>query len=177
MDHVVMNNGLPVQQGLYDPRNEKDACGIGFIVNINGEPSHEIITKGHSDPHQSDASRRVRLRSGNRRWRGHPDSDSGQVLPPRMRKARLHVAAGRRVRRRHGVSAGRAHAATRLRRHSRAHCRRRRADGPRLARHSGRWRRDRPRGPREPALHRAGFHPLCAPGWIRRRSSASSTSS
>ena len=46
MDQVVMHNGLPVQQGLYDPLNEKDACGIGFIANINGEPSHEIITKG-----------------------------------------------------------------------------------------------------------------------------------
>jgi glutamate synthase domain-containing protein 2/glutamate synthase domain-containing protein 1/glutamate synthase domain-containing protein 3 len=46
MDHVVNNNGLPVAQGLYDPKNEKDACGIGFIVNIDGEPSHEIITKG-----------------------------------------------------------------------------------------------------------------------------------
>ncbi|HYP05375.1 MAG TPA: glutamate synthase large subunit [Bryobacteraceae bacterium] len=46
MDHVVNNIGLPVAQGLYDPRNEKDACGIGFIVNIDGEPSHEIITKG-----------------------------------------------------------------------------------------------------------------------------------
>ena len=46
MDHVVNNNGLPVAQGLYDPQNEKDACGIGFIANIDGEPSHEIITKG-----------------------------------------------------------------------------------------------------------------------------------
>jgi glutamate synthase (NADPH) large chain len=46
MDQAVTPNGLPIQQGLYDPRNEKDACGIGFIVNINGEPSHEIITKG-----------------------------------------------------------------------------------------------------------------------------------
>lgn len=31
---------------LYDPRNEHDACGVGFIVNIRGEKSHEIITKG-----------------------------------------------------------------------------------------------------------------------------------
>ena len=38
--------GLPVEQGLYDPRNEHDACGIGFVVNINGEKSHEIIQKG-----------------------------------------------------------------------------------------------------------------------------------
>ncbi len=31
---------------LYDPRNEHDACGIGFIVNIRGEKSHMIIKKG-----------------------------------------------------------------------------------------------------------------------------------
>ncbi|HEY6393357.1 MAG TPA: glutamate synthase large subunit [Bryobacteraceae bacterium] len=37
---------LPVEQGLYDPRNEHDACGIGFLVNIKGEQSHEIILKG-----------------------------------------------------------------------------------------------------------------------------------
>ncbi|HWY48222.1 MAG TPA: glutamate synthase large subunit, partial [Bryobacteraceae bacterium] len=38
--------GLPVEQGLYDPRNEHDACGIGFVVNIQGEQSHDIILKG-----------------------------------------------------------------------------------------------------------------------------------
>ncbi len=38
--------GLPVAQGLYDPRNEHDACGIGFVVNTKGEQSHEIILKG-----------------------------------------------------------------------------------------------------------------------------------
>ncbi|MFA6468777.1 MAG: glutamate synthase large subunit [Bacteroidota bacterium] len=31
---------------LYDPRNEHDACGIGFVVNIKGERSHKIIAKG-----------------------------------------------------------------------------------------------------------------------------------
>jgi glutamate synthase (NADPH) large chain len=31
---------------LYDRRNEHDACGIGFIVNIRGERSHDIIKKG-----------------------------------------------------------------------------------------------------------------------------------
>src|SRR5581483_1178038 len=38
--------GLPKAQGLYDPRNERDACGIGFVANIKGEKSHEIIVKG-----------------------------------------------------------------------------------------------------------------------------------
>ena len=35
-----------VRQGLYDPRNEHDACGVGFIVNIKGRKSHDIIGQG-----------------------------------------------------------------------------------------------------------------------------------
>jgi glutamate synthase (NADPH/NADH) large chain len=38
--------GKPRAQGLYDPRLERDACGIGFIVNIKGVASHDIIVKG-----------------------------------------------------------------------------------------------------------------------------------
>jgi glutamate synthase domain-containing protein 2/glutamate synthase domain-containing protein 1/glutamate synthase domain-containing protein 3 len=38
--------GLPKAQGLYDPRNEHDACGIGFVANLSGEKSHDIILKG-----------------------------------------------------------------------------------------------------------------------------------
>jgi glutamate synthase (NADPH/NADH) large chain len=37
---------LPRPQGLYDPRNEHDSCGMGFVVNLNGQKSHEIIRKG-----------------------------------------------------------------------------------------------------------------------------------
>lgn len=32
--------------GLYDPRNEHDACGVGFIVNMKGVKSHQIVTDG-----------------------------------------------------------------------------------------------------------------------------------
>src|SRR4051795_184502 len=39
-------NGLPERQGLYNPENEHDACGIGFIANIKGQKSHDIIEKG-----------------------------------------------------------------------------------------------------------------------------------
>ncbi len=39
-------NQLPNAQGLYDPANEHDACGIGFVANIKGEPSHDIVLKG-----------------------------------------------------------------------------------------------------------------------------------
>jgi glutamate synthase domain-containing protein 2/glutamate synthase domain-containing protein 1/glutamate synthase domain-containing protein 3 len=38
--------GLPQPQGLYDPRNEHDACGIGFVANVSGVRSHDIILKG-----------------------------------------------------------------------------------------------------------------------------------
>jgi glutamate synthase (NADPH/NADH) large chain len=36
----------PPEQGLYDPRNEHDACGIGFVVHIKGRKSHEIVRNG-----------------------------------------------------------------------------------------------------------------------------------
>src|SRR5579872_5486225 len=42
----IPTGGLPPAQGLYDPQNERDACGIGFVANIEGRKSHEIITKG-----------------------------------------------------------------------------------------------------------------------------------
>ena len=38
--------GLPVRDGLYDPANEHDACGVGFVVNLRGEQSHAIVKSG-----------------------------------------------------------------------------------------------------------------------------------
>jgi glutamate synthase (NADPH/NADH) large chain len=38
--------GLPPAAGLYDPGHERDACGIGFVANIKGTKSHDIILKG-----------------------------------------------------------------------------------------------------------------------------------
>ena len=35
----------PSRQGLYDPANEHDACGLGFIAHIKGEKRHAIITQ------------------------------------------------------------------------------------------------------------------------------------
>src|SRR5581483_1970670 len=40
------SKGLPPAQGLYDPRFEHDACGIGFVASIKGHKSHDIILKG-----------------------------------------------------------------------------------------------------------------------------------
>ncbi|GGA98570.1 glutamate synthase [Brucella endophytica] len=38
--------GLPGPQGLYDPRNEHDACGVGFIAQMKGVKSHQIVKDG-----------------------------------------------------------------------------------------------------------------------------------
>ncbi|MES2553822.1 MAG: glutamate synthase subunit alpha, partial [Pseudomonadota bacterium] len=39
-------SSMPEQQGLYNPSNEHDACGVGFIANIKGKKSHEIVRQG-----------------------------------------------------------------------------------------------------------------------------------
>ncbi|MFO0707080.1 MAG: glutamate synthase large subunit [Nitrospira sp.] len=38
--------GLPPKQGLYDPEQEKDSCGVGFVVNVKGQKSHSIVQQG-----------------------------------------------------------------------------------------------------------------------------------
>jgi glutamate synthase (NADPH/NADH) large chain len=42
----MTNPALPARQGLYDPANEHDACGVGFIAHIKGAKSHTIIEQG-----------------------------------------------------------------------------------------------------------------------------------
>ncbi len=39
----MTNYGYPEKYGLYDPVNEHDSCGVGFIAHIKGERSHQII--------------------------------------------------------------------------------------------------------------------------------------
>jgi glutamate synthase (ferredoxin) len=41
-----MQIGLPPAQGLYDPRYEHDSCGVGFIVDLKGRKSHQIVRDG-----------------------------------------------------------------------------------------------------------------------------------
>ena len=36
----------PKAQGLYDPQNEHDACGVGFVANIKGKRSHSLVEQG-----------------------------------------------------------------------------------------------------------------------------------
>ena len=36
---------VPGPQGLYHPRHERDACGVGFVCHLQGDKSHDIIHK------------------------------------------------------------------------------------------------------------------------------------
>lgn len=39
----MKTNGLPPRQGLYDPFFEHESCGVGFVVNVKGTKSHQIV--------------------------------------------------------------------------------------------------------------------------------------
>jgi glutamate synthase (NADPH/NADH) large chain len=43
VDKRATRTGLPAAQGLYDPSNEHDSCGVGFLANIDGVASHKIV--------------------------------------------------------------------------------------------------------------------------------------
>jgi len=45
-DQSVKATAVPKRQGMYDPANEHDACGVGFIAHIKGQKSHSIIEQG-----------------------------------------------------------------------------------------------------------------------------------
>jgi glutamate synthase (NADPH/NADH) large chain len=42
----MMSYGMPKKKGLYDPSQEHDSCGIGFVAQIKGIKSHDIINRG-----------------------------------------------------------------------------------------------------------------------------------
>ena len=46
MSNDSFGHTLPPRQGLYDPTNEHDSCGLGFIAHIKGRKSHAIIRQG-----------------------------------------------------------------------------------------------------------------------------------
>lgn len=39
---------MPAKQALYDPSQERDACGVGFIINIKGQASHQLLRDSES---------------------------------------------------------------------------------------------------------------------------------
>ena len=45
MNEYLPQSGFPKNQGLYDSRNEHDACGVGFVAHIKGTKSHDIVSQ------------------------------------------------------------------------------------------------------------------------------------
>ena len=45
---VMQDPGMPDAAGLYDPRHEKDSCGVGFVADIKNRKSHQIVAHGLS---------------------------------------------------------------------------------------------------------------------------------
>jgi glutamate synthase domain-containing protein 2/glutamate synthase domain-containing protein 1/glutamate synthase domain-containing protein 3 len=43
---MTRSQGLPPRQGLYDPSLERDACGVGFVADIRGQKSHDVLRRG-----------------------------------------------------------------------------------------------------------------------------------
>ena len=42
-NRIPLKFGYPEKTGLYDPSQEKDSCGVGFVANIKGQASHQIM--------------------------------------------------------------------------------------------------------------------------------------
>ena len=53
-NNIYKKMGFPSSQGLYDPKNEHDACGFGFIANIDNIPKHEIVHQALDIVHKLD---------------------------------------------------------------------------------------------------------------------------
>jgi glutamate synthase (NADPH/NADH) len=43
-NHDPTDPSFPARQGLYNPEEERDACGVGFIVHIKGKGNHKIVS-------------------------------------------------------------------------------------------------------------------------------------
>jgi len=62
---------MPMAQGLYDPANERDACGVAFVATLTGQATHDVVTKA------LDALRNLEHRGASG---AEPDSGDGAGL-------------------------------------------------------------------------------------------------
>ena len=94
----------PAAQGMYDPRNEHDACGVGFVATLTGEASHALVEQALT------VLRNLEHRGATG---SEPDSGDGAGILLQVPDAFLREVAGfelpdgRRVRRRHRLPARR----------------------------------------------------------------------
>ena len=152
---------LPPKQGLYDPRFEHDACGVGFVADMHGRRSHRMVELGLVVALQPRPPRRHQRRGERRRRRRHPHPGARPRSSATV--VGFDLPAGRRLRHRHRLPAAR-----RRGRDGGSH--RRREDRRRARACSVLGWRDVPyddsmigqHGPRRRAVVPAGVHP--APG-------------
>ena len=68
----------PKAVGLYDPRFEHDACGVGMVARLDNTPTHEVVEPGITAlKNLEDRAPPARTRDG--RWRGDTDADARRV--------------------------------------------------------------------------------------------------
>ena len=138
-----MDDGLTQQEGLYDPRrDERDACGVGFVAHVRGTASHEIVRQGLTLLENLSHRGAVGLRPV------HAATAPASLvqLPHEFFRreagaARRRAAAARRLRRRHALPPDRRRRAPRVRARPREHRRGGGAARPRLARRAREPRR------------------------------------
>src|SRR5437764_2787097 len=64
--HRELHTWRPEAEGLYDPSLEKDSCGVGFIANIKGQKSHQIVADALSILCNLEDRKSTRLNSSHR---------------------------------------------------------------------------------------------------------------
>ena len=151
--------GAPGPQGLYDPRFEHDACGVGFVVDIKGRRSHRILEQAiqilKNLDHRGACGAEPNTGDGAGVLIQMPHAFNEEV----SRKARFTLPAPGRVRQRHHLPAAQPFGAAADRGALRAGRAVRGPAGARLADGAGGKRHARRDGALLRAIHAPGVHP------------------
>ena len=83
-------SALPARQGLYDPAAEADSCGVAFLADLSGRPSHQLVRNAlialHNMDHRGAAGAEPSSGDGSGLTVGIPDAFLRAVvgfeLPP-----------------------------------------------------------------------------------------------
>jgi len=77
--------------GLYDSQYEHDACGVGFLADINGRKSHAMVERGIEVLKNLLHRGAIGADMKHRRWRGHPVPGPGQILQDPVRRSQFKL--------------------------------------------------------------------------------------
>ena len=76
----------PEKQGLYNPINEHDACGIGFVANIRGNRNHSIVQNGLEMLENLEHRGAVGSDKTSRRWSRYVNQYTRQAFQRNLKK-------------------------------------------------------------------------------------------